>query len=301
MQVQYLGQESPLEEGMATHSSILAWKIPWTEEPGGLQSIGSQRVGHDWSDLAVMHDHSHPFGSFCLLLSPEIWFYRSLLNLFYPLWLISFSTHYDWVLMLSSELLFSQHFSLSLSLFLAWSSALLNCPVRVYSAAWKHIQVSHPRKCPLDSKLATGWGWSAFNKFLWRLVHLYLPFSSLCCHNFRSYPLKYKIILIKWLINPETKCSKYYKTWLECSFPFIFYLIGYLVYVKVFNFTAVYCTSHSLFFFYLELSFSDSFSNYFSLLTCRALMPLFQFQHTPIFISDIPLKDLTLLLNGFLL
>ena len=40
------------EEGMATHSSILAWRIPWTEEPGGLQSIGSQRVRHDWSDLA---------------------------------------------------------------------------------------------------------------------------------------------------------------------------------------------------------------------------------------------------------
>ena len=42
MQVQYLGQEDPLEKGMATHSSILAWKIPWTEEPGGLQSMGSQ-------------------------------------------------------------------------------------------------------------------------------------------------------------------------------------------------------------------------------------------------------------------
>ena len=42
-----LGWEDPLEEGMATHSSILAWRIPWTEDPGGLQSIGSQRVGHD--------------------------------------------------------------------------------------------------------------------------------------------------------------------------------------------------------------------------------------------------------------
>ena len=44
-----LGWEDPLEKGMATHSSILAWKIPWTEEPGGLQSMGSQRVGHDLS------------------------------------------------------------------------------------------------------------------------------------------------------------------------------------------------------------------------------------------------------------
>ena len=42
-----LGQEDPLEEGMAAHRSILAWRIPWTEEPGGLQSMGSQRVGHD--------------------------------------------------------------------------------------------------------------------------------------------------------------------------------------------------------------------------------------------------------------
>jgi len=45
--VQSLGQEDPLEEGMATHSSILAWRIPWTEEPGGLQSTGLQRVRHD--------------------------------------------------------------------------------------------------------------------------------------------------------------------------------------------------------------------------------------------------------------
>ena len=46
-QVQSLGQEDPLEKGMATHSSILAWRVPWTEEPGGLQSLGSQRVGHN--------------------------------------------------------------------------------------------------------------------------------------------------------------------------------------------------------------------------------------------------------------
>ena len=46
-QVQSLGQEDPLDEGMATHSGILAWRIPWTEEPGRLRSIGSQRVEHD--------------------------------------------------------------------------------------------------------------------------------------------------------------------------------------------------------------------------------------------------------------
>ena len=46
-EVQSLGGEDPLEEGMVTHSRVLAWRIPWTEEPGGLQSMGSQRVGHD--------------------------------------------------------------------------------------------------------------------------------------------------------------------------------------------------------------------------------------------------------------
>jgi len=45
--VRSLGREDPLEEEMATHSGTLAWKIPWMEEPGGLQSLGSQRVGHD--------------------------------------------------------------------------------------------------------------------------------------------------------------------------------------------------------------------------------------------------------------
>ena len=47
MRVRSLGREDPLEEDMATHSSILAWRIPWTEEPGGLRSMGSQRVGHN--------------------------------------------------------------------------------------------------------------------------------------------------------------------------------------------------------------------------------------------------------------
>ena len=48
----FLGQEDPLEEGIASHSSIPAWRIPWTEEPGRLQSMGSQTVGHDWRSLA---------------------------------------------------------------------------------------------------------------------------------------------------------------------------------------------------------------------------------------------------------
>ena len=55
MRFQSLGLEDILKEGTATHYNILAWRIPWTEEPGGLQSIGSQRVGHNWSNVACIH------------------------------------------------------------------------------------------------------------------------------------------------------------------------------------------------------------------------------------------------------
>ena len=58
--IQSVGQEDALEEGIATHSSILIWRIPWTEEPSGLQSIRSQRTGHDWSDLWRRHWHPTP-------------------------------------------------------------------------------------------------------------------------------------------------------------------------------------------------------------------------------------------------
>ena len=59
-QVRSLGWEDPLEEGMATHSSILAWRVPWIEEPGGLQSMGSQRVGHEAAEHARTHKVSVP-------------------------------------------------------------------------------------------------------------------------------------------------------------------------------------------------------------------------------------------------
>ena len=60
MQVQSLGQEDPLELEMATHARILAWRIPWTEEPGGLQSMESQRVRHD-SETEHAHTHTKTF------------------------------------------------------------------------------------------------------------------------------------------------------------------------------------------------------------------------------------------------
>ena len=55
MLVWSLGQEDPVKNGMATHSHIVAWRIPWKEEPGGLYSIGPQRVVHDWSNIAHTH------------------------------------------------------------------------------------------------------------------------------------------------------------------------------------------------------------------------------------------------------
>ena len=58
-QAWFLGWEDPLEEGMATNSSIIAWIIPWIEEPGKLQSMWSQTVGQDWSNLACAHAHTH--------------------------------------------------------------------------------------------------------------------------------------------------------------------------------------------------------------------------------------------------
>ena len=57
--VPFLGWEDPLEEGVETHSSILSWKIPLTEEPGRLHSTGSQRVRYNWSDLAFLHNFTY--------------------------------------------------------------------------------------------------------------------------------------------------------------------------------------------------------------------------------------------------
>ena len=66
-----LGWEESLEKGLATHSSILDWRIPWTEEPGGLQSMGSQRGKHDWATFTLYKDHSHQTGWKLLRVSVE--------------------------------------------------------------------------------------------------------------------------------------------------------------------------------------------------------------------------------------
>ena len=69
-QIQSLGREDPLEKGMATHSSIPAWRIPRTEEPGGLQSVGRQRVRHDWAtNTTRVHDMFLPCYVFILIIN----------------------------------------------------------------------------------------------------------------------------------------------------------------------------------------------------------------------------------------
>ena len=72
-----LGGKDPLGKEMATHSSILAWRIPWTEEPGGLQSLGSQRVGHNRRNLSCTRAHTHiqtPRHAYSIVCSkPLIW------------------------------------------------------------------------------------------------------------------------------------------------------------------------------------------------------------------------------------
>ena len=73
--VRSLGREDTLEDGMATHSSILAWRIPWTEEPGGQQSMGSQRIGHNWTTNTFMSStvRKEQAWSSCSELIPCLW------------------------------------------------------------------------------------------------------------------------------------------------------------------------------------------------------------------------------------
>ena len=68
---QSLDWEDPLEEGMATHSIILAWRIPWTEDPGGQQSMGLQRVGHTWSTLACMQVYTQNVLNLFYFINPS--------------------------------------------------------------------------------------------------------------------------------------------------------------------------------------------------------------------------------------
>ena len=90
-----IGLKSSMEKEMATHSSVLAWRIPGPGEPGGLRSMGSHRVGHDWSNLAVAAAASLPYYLFAVFVSlcfPSLSFlaFCELLDYFFriPLWLL---------------------------------------------------------------------------------------------------------------------------------------------------------------------------------------------------------------------
>ena len=116
-QVWFLDWEDPLEKEMAIHYSILAWRIPWTEEPGRLQSMGLHRVGHDWNSLA-QHTHSD---------SPNFSFLWLLLS--YPTWNISgFMCSYGEDLCVLMEKAMATHSST-----LAWKTPWMEQPGRLQS------------------------------------------------------------------------------------------------------------------------------------------------------------------------
>ena len=97
MQAGSLGREDLLEKGTVTHSSILAWEIPWTEESGGLQSNGLQRVGHDWSDLAHTHIVNYPENQVLnsYLSNSDIWTLSIVQTFFSILW--GFPSYNPWI------------------------------------------------------------------------------------------------------------------------------------------------------------------------------------------------------------
>ena len=86
-----LGWKDPLEKGMATHSSILTWKIPWTEEPGGLQSIGLQKVGHNWATNTLTFILVLLFCAFLFFIFPLILCVVSVFRRFGFSFLLSYS------------------------------------------------------------------------------------------------------------------------------------------------------------------------------------------------------------------
>ena len=93
-QVWSLGREDPLKKGMTAHSNILVWRIPWTEEPGGLQSMGSQRDGHDWH----LHFHDSLVGlNRCVNVKEN----RSLFQIHFPFmgpkWTLTFLLMFHWL------------------------------------------------------------------------------------------------------------------------------------------------------------------------------------------------------------
>ena len=102
--VRSLGQEDSLEKEMATHSSILAWRIPWTEEPGGLQSTGSRRVGHNWATSLSLKRKWKCQSLCCVWLFVTPWTEYTCSN-FLTLFLLFLSyTHFVYVIQINCHL-----------------------------------------------------------------------------------------------------------------------------------------------------------------------------------------------------
>ena len=101
--VWYLGQKDPLEKETATYCSILAWRVPWTEDPGGLQSIGSQRVGHNWATNTFISDIIEYLSFSVWLISLNIRFCRSIL-----LWKMAIFHFCDWRIRMQLLMNFTQ-------------------------------------------------------------------------------------------------------------------------------------------------------------------------------------------------
>ena len=189
-----------LEKGMATHSSILAWKISWTEELSGLQSIELHRVRHDWSDLACMHTHHLAFVTLCPHAHTSscfcsLWAGSSLVTLVIQLCLVPTHSrqrmgeeHIRVPISQHSCLLPSLVPAVSLSL---WSQFQVDIPF-----PWFHVSVGPGKTspCPFPSRqrLVT----NSFISFL-NSAHQYVNYNILLCHLFPFWP---------WLLQPLNIC-----------------------------------------------------------------------------------------------
>ena len=129
MQVRSLGQEDSLEKEMVTHSSILAWKIPWADEPSGIQSVGSQRLRHNWANIHTLQEQVQafllslsPFG-FCVVFSHFLLFNHA----FYSVYRISITSFLQFL---------TNHFTYSNFLFYDKNpldnSTHLSCKILIY-------------------------------------------------------------------------------------------------------------------------------------------------------------------------
>ena len=158
--------KDPLEKGMATHSSVLIWRIPWTEEPGGLQSMGSQRVRHKWmTNSSLSHPVCHvihvlplPGLDYCHHISPT------------------------WALDLPSEpvtgtyFIFLRHFSYSQK-FLA-APVAHQVPSTFLSPQWHPCHLSAVSHCSLLQTLPLGWREVLEVSWTHTHTHLFLPSSG---------------------------------------------------------------------------------------------------------------------------